>query len=99
MSYEQHNDTFEYEMEKLRKSIVARSGDPEITCIPMSHIHDMYKQANIIMQELDRLDARGTNIPDLTIAALRLRAMIFSIPENLNIDNKAKEAQNETPRM
>ena len=92
MNYEQHNETFEYEMEKLKQSLA----DPEITCIPMSHIHDMYKQANIIMQELDQLDARGTNIPDLTMAALRLRAMIFSIPENLNIDNKAKEAQHDS---
>ena len=87
--YEQHNETFHFEMELLKQR------DPEITCIPMSHIQKMWDQANRLMKELDQLDARGTNIPSLTISALRLRAMIFSIPENSNIDNKAKEAQHE----
>ena len=91
MNYEQHNETFEYEMEKLKQSLA----DPDITCVPMNHIHNMWNEMNVIMKELDELDDRGTNIPSLTIAAIRLRAMIFIIPENLNLDNKAKEAQHD----
>jgi hypothetical protein len=84
--YEQHNETFLYEMDKLRKSLA----DPDITYIPMVHIQDMWDQANEIMRQLDQLDAMGTDIPSLTISILRLKAMIFSIPENLNIDKKVE---------
>tara|TARA_R110000824_G_scaffold225801_1_gene413515 strand:- start:888 stop:1175 length:288 start_codon:yes stop_codon:yes gene_type:complete len=91
MNYEQHNETFNHEMERLKESLP----DPEIACLPMFHIHEMWNQMSMIMKELDELDDRGTNIPSLTIAAIRLRAMIFIIPENLNLENRAKEAQHD----
>jgi len=95
MNYEQHNETFHYEMEVLKNSL----SDPGDTGIPIEHINKMWSATNTLMEELDQLETMGTNIPSLTIAALKIRALIFIIPENLNINNKAKEAQNETPRM
>jgi len=90
-NYEQHNETFLYEMNKLEQSLP----DPDITCMPTKHIRDMWDQSGELMKELDLLEEMGTNIPSLTIAALRLRAQIFIIPEQLNIESKAQEAQNE----
>ena len=75
-NYEQHNETFHYEMEVLKN----RSEDPEITCIPLKLIFDMWDVSNKLMSELDQLDAMGTNIPSLTMTALRLRSLIFVIP-------------------
>ena len=45
--YEQHNETFYYEMEVLKNSL----GDPEITCIPLKHIFDMWNVSNELMKE------------------------------------------------
>ena len=91
MNYDQHSETFHYEMEMLKNNL----HDPEITCIPMKHIYDMWNTTNKLMKELDQLEEMGTSIPSLTMAALKLRAQIFIIPEQLNIETKAEEAQNE----
>ena len=91
MNYEQHDETFHYEMKKLEDDL----HDPNVTCIPMKHIYDMWMQSNELMKELDQLEEMGTSIPSLTMAALKLRAQIFIIPEQLNIDYKAQEAQND----
>lgn len=91
-NYEQHNETFHFEMDKLEQSLT----DPDITCMPTKHIRDMWSQSGELMKELDLLEEMGTNIPSLTLAALRLRAQIFIIPEQLNIDNRAQEAQHDT---
>ena len=55
----------------------------------------MWIQSGRLMDELDKLEEMGTNIPSLTMAALKLRAQIFIIPEQLNIESKAQEAQND----
>ena len=90
-NYEQHSETFHYEMETLSQNLA----DPKITCIPMKHLYDMWIQSGRLMDELDKLEEMGTNIPSLTMAALKLRAQIFIIPEQLNIESKAQEAQND----
>jgi len=91
MNYEQHNETFHYEMEVLKNSL----SDPGDTGIPIEHINKMWSATNTLMTELDQLEVMGTNIPSLTIAALKIRALIFIIPERLNIENKAKEVQHD----
>ena len=91
MNYEQHDETFHYEMEVLRNSFP----DPDITCIPVGHINKMWSATDELMKELDQLETMGTNIPSLTIAALKVRALIFVIPEQLNIENRAQESQHD----
>jgi len=90
MNYDQHDETFEYEMAKLKESLA----DPDLVCIPTRHIEDMWNQASTLLRELDQLESMGTDIPSLTITALRLRALIFIIPEMLNLETK-KEQYNE----
>ena len=90
MTYEQHNETFHYEMNKLEET-----SPFDKVFVPTNHVHEMWALSTELMRELDQLDARGTNIPDLTLTAIRLRAKIFDIPEQRNIEIRAKEAQND----
>lgn len=91
MTYEQHDETFHNEMSQLKEWV----SDPELITIPCYHIEKMWVEANNIMKELDQLDAMGTNIPSLTLAALRIKALIFTIPENLNIEHRRERCQYE----
>lgn len=85
-----NDKTFEYEMNILSKnSLTGR------TCIPMDHIRELWAQSTMLARELDQLNAMGTNISSLSNAVIKIRMLIFLIPEQLNIEHKKKEAEHD----
>ena len=90
-NYEAHDEMFHHQMTELKEWIA----DPDLVTIPLFVIHELWTHANDLIEELDRLEAMGTVIPSLTLTALRSKALIFSIPENLNISQKEKRSQYE----
>ena len=71
-NYEAHSEMFHHEMDVLKSWIA----DPELVTIPLFVVDDLWKHANEIMEELDRLETMGTVIPSLTLTALRNKALI-----------------------
>tara|TARA_R100000458_G_C8276741_1_gene252132 strand:- start:3374 stop:3655 length:282 start_codon:yes stop_codon:yes gene_type:complete len=90
-NYEAHSEMFHHQMEELKSWIA----DPELVTIPLFVIDDLWKHANDLIEELDRLEAMGTVIPSLTLTALRNKALIYSIPENLNLSQKEERTRYE----
>ena len=81
MKYDQHSETFHYELDK------ADIANDDIKITP-SHLAKIWDEVNELMNQLDQLDAMGTNLPTLTLTVIRLRALISTIPENHNMERE-----------
>lgn len=88
--FEQHDPTFKFEIEELKHW----SKEEEIFISP-EHLEKMWHLCQEIFSILDRLQESGTSSTELTLAVIRLRSSIFTIPQDLNLDYRAKRSKDE----
>lgn len=84
------NEIFREEISNLKQWITREeiSIDPKL-------LEALYKIVNTQIEELDKLNAMGTQIPSLTMSIIQMRALIMKIPTDLNLDNRARWSKNE----